>query len=235
MSVPGLFMGVEPGTFDLPHPCIHVSAIRIVHRVLTRAFEILRDRGAPLGDALEDDITDALLGVIENNVRQTGSVRGFDDRTFDRVDRHVQVTSVDGRSRTTPDLVFRLSRDGTDLRVLSTQDGLFIECKPVDESHPAWSDYCAEGLLRFVHGRYAWAMQDVMMVGYARGGRTLMGTLGRALKDHVTELQVSRSLERVPGPQDLHRSVHTRPFPWPEGKGPATAITVYHAWYDCDP
>ena len=67
-----------------------------------------------------------------------------------------------------PDLWFRLRSDEEPTTVLSTHDGLFVECKPVDNSHPVRSDYCDKGLLRFIVGDYAWAMQDALMVERSR-------------------------------------------------------------------
>ena len=47
-----------------------------------------------------------------------------------------------------------------------SQDGIFVECKPVDAAHSLLSDYCDAGVARFVVGDYAWAMTEALMVGY---------------------------------------------------------------------
>lgn len=49
------------------------------------------------------------------------------------------------------------------------------------------SRYCGDGLLRFVDGRYAWAVALGLMVGYARSGYTL--------PDHVEEHLQAKSGE----------------------------------------
>lgn len=33
--------------------------------------------------------------------------------------------------------------------------------------------------------------------------------------------------------ETIHISKHRRSFSWPDGKGRATDITVYHLWHDC--
>ena len=47
----------------------------------------------------------------------------------------------------------------------------------VNSKHYSGSDYCDDGLVRFVRGDYAWAMQEAMMLAYTRDGRTIAGHL----------------------------------------------------------
>ncbi|MGC3988345.1 MAG: hypothetical protein QM796_01425 [Chthoniobacteraceae bacterium] len=127
------------------------------------------------------------------------------------------------------------------LLVLSEFDGLFVEAKPIDSTHYAGSDYCAEGLIRFVRGDYAWAMQEAMMLAYTRDGRTIAGHLipEMAKADRMTSLgtlqlptpcQASTAAANAEA-EAIHISQHRRSFPWPHAKGPATDITVYHLWH----
>jgi hypothetical protein len=127
--------------------------------------------------------------------------------------------------------------------VLSEYDALFVECKPVDKTHAAGGKYCDDGLNRFVNGDYAWAMQEGMMLGYARDGRTIAGHLIPAMSEpkRLTSLatvqlpQPSRAPDVTAGAQAeiIHISKHRRSFPWLHGKGQATDITIYHLWHDC--
>jgi hypothetical protein len=194
---------------------------------------------------LEDDVTAALRAVIENNLRQTGSVSGFSHRSYESVVRQGQVANFDGTRQTkSPDLCFKLRHDDCEPRmVLSEYDALFVECKPVDSTHPAGSRYCDDGLNRFVVGDYAWAMQEGMMLAYARDGRTIAGHLVPAMKepDRMTSLATAR-LPEAYGASDatgdvhvepIHISKHHRRFSWPDKKGRATDITIYHLWHDC--
>jgi hypothetical protein len=71
-------------------------------------------------------------------------------------------------------MCFKLRHDERETRpVIPEFDALFVECKPVDAKHPVGSKYCDDGLIRFVRGDYAWAMQEGMMLAFARDGRTI--------------------------------------------------------------
>jgi len=238
--ISGLFaLGLRPDQYDLPHPRIAVPIVLIVHRAIRQAFEILRERNYRFHSKTEDAITQVLLAVVENRLRQTGEVPGFNANVFDEVTRQRQVENFNfqkiGKS---PDLCFKLRSDH-DGPSLSSHYALFVECKPVDRAHSPWSHYCKLGLLRFVDGDYAWAMQDALMVAYARKPYTVTTHLVRALKDHSKELRVVRRLSRAGasahGDQEPLRSTeHQRAFTWPDGKGAATPIRIYHSWHSCD-
>ena len=247
MSQPAGFftLGVSPDRYQLPHRRLGLPMILLIRRVLCRAFDILRERGINLAAAKEDDLTAALRSVIENDLRQSGSVNGFNRRTYESVIRQGQVANFDGTRRAkTPDLCFKLRDDDLEPRlVLSEFDALFVECKPVDATHPVGSKYCDDGLIRFVNGDYAWAMQEGMMLAYSRDGRTIADHLVPAMSDAsrmkslaTTQLpQPSRSSKAAANSraEAVHISKHDRSFSWPDGKGIATEITVYHLWHDC--
>ena len=235
-------LGVPPDRYRLPHQRLGLPVILLIRRVLCRAFQILRDEEFDLARALEDEITAALRAVIENNLRKTGSISGFNHHSYESVVRQGQVANYD-RTRLTksPDLCFKLRHEDFESRmVLSEYDALFVECKPVDDTHPAGSKYCDDGLNRFVDGDYAWAMQEGMMLAYARHGRTIATHLIPAMK----ESKRMKSLRTVDLPkaqrgckddhaEPIHISKHRRCFSWPDKKGKATVITAYHLWHDC--
>jgi hypothetical protein len=243
-QVTGFFtFGVPPERFQLPHPRIELPVILLVRRVLLRAFEKLRERGFPLATELEDRITEQLFNVIENDLRQSGEIKGFTTRSYDRVVRHAQVTNYTGQKLAkTPDLSFKLRSGHNEPRpVLSTHDALWVECKPVDKTHSAGTDYCDEGLLRFVEGHYAWTMEQALMIGYARHGRTIEKHLIPAMEERarrarlkVVDLPKSLGAATTRACEALHISKHKRGFPWPDGKGAATDIVVYHSWHRCE-
>lgn len=239
MSILGFF--TQGVTYELPHPPVDERTVLIIHAVIGRALDLLRTEPPPdfdLATAKEDIVTVHLQHVVENRLRKTGEVPGFDQRSFGRLWREPKVVSFDMRHLDKmPDMIFHLNRDS--LAVLSTEDGLFVECKPVDKAHSAGQDYCDEGIRRFVDGEYAWTMQDAMMVGYTRDGRTISGHLVPALVDRQSRLAVtsapsalacSRATNRAAG---LHLSVHGRDFSWPGAWGRACAIRVYHSWHSC--
>ncbi|HEX8311485.1 MAG TPA: hypothetical protein VF614_09230 [Chthoniobacteraceae bacterium] len=237
--------GVTADQYQLPHPLLGLPVILLVRRVLLRALELLREQGFQLAAASEDEVTAAIRSVIENNLRQTGSIAGFNKRTYNPVVRQGQWCNYNGAVLTkTPDLCFSLRDDEGPCRpVIPEFDALFIECKPVDATHAVGSKYCDDGLIRFVRGDYAWAMQEGMMLAYVRDGRTI----ARHLKPSMSELPRMSSLGTVQLPEPsssplasatsateaVYVSRHRRAFPWPYGKGDATEITIYHLWPQC--
>ena len=235
-------LGVSPEAYALPHPRLGLPVILLIRRVLCRAFAILREKEFRLAEGKEDEVTAALRAVIENDLRQAGSIPGFNRRFYELVGRQGQVANSDGtRLAKAPDLCFKLRHDESEPRmVLSEFDALFVECKPVDSTHAAGGKYCDDGLIRFVRGDYAWAMQEGMMLAYVRDGRTIAGHLIPAM----SEPSRMRSLAAVQLPQPsrtpvddraepIHMSKHHRAFSWPDKKGKATEITIYHLWHDC--
>lgn len=237
--------GVSADLYNLPHPSLGLPVILLIRRVLLRAFALLREQRFNLGVASEDQVTAALRSIIENNLRQTGEVPGFSKRTYETVIRQGQWVNYDGtRPTKTPDLFFRLRNDECEPRpVLSEFDGLFIEAKPIDATHPSGGKYCDDGLIRFVRGDYAWAMQEAMMLGYARDGRTISGHLIPAMNDparaaslailQIPQLCLETAAAPCPAAEAVHMSRHRRDFQWRDGKGPATDIIVYHLWHQC--
>lgn len=245
-STAGFFtLGVPPERYHLPHPRLGFPVILLIRRVLLRAFELLREQKYPLTAASEDQVTEALRSTIENNLRQSGEVPGFDKRRFDSVIRSGQVPNYDGTHlNKAPDFCFKLRDDESERRsVVSEYDGLFVEAKPVDSTHPVGSKYCDDGLIRFVRGDYAWAMQEAMMLAYARDGRTIAGHLipeiTKAARKislgiiQIPEACLATAAAACAEAEAVYISRHRRDFPWPDGKGPATDISVYHLWHWC--
>ena len=238
-------LGVSAGAYVLPHPRLGLPVILLIRRVLCRAFAILRQEEFEFAEAHEDDVTAALLAVIENNLRQTGTVPGFNRTMYDRVVRQAAVANYDlTRLSKAPDLCFKLRHDDCEPRmVLSEYDALFVECKPVDATHPAGSRYCDDGLIRFVVGDYAWAMQEGMMLAYARDGRTIAAHLVPAMNERnrmisLATTELPKACQAPDATRDAHAervhiSKHRRSFCWPDRKGKATDITIYHLWHDC--
>ena len=237
--------GLDPHAYRLPHPPFGLPVILVVRQAITRAFEILKARSdCPIGTASEDAITIALRAVLENVLRQTGEVGGFSRETFEKVERQHRVTNHDGvLISKEPDMKFTI-RDDRGSDVISTEDGLFVECKPVDGKHAPGTHYCDRGIQRFVDGDYAWAMQEAMMLGYVRGGRTIARDLLPAMQKESRRQKLKTMALPRPVPEKerseqttddpLHSSRHRRGFSWRDGKGDACPITVYHSWHVCE-
>ena len=197
----------------LPHPPLSLRSHLVIEAALCAAWELMTNRGRlgfDLQTANEDTITLELHERLYDEIFNKGVVAGFDSDVFASVHREPKVRNFNGSH---PDKMPDLFVDFIDrpAGVMNSQHGLFIECKPVDRKHPAGSAYCDEGLIRFVRGDYAWAMQSAMMVGYARDGYSLVPKLSEAL--------ASKRKEPIPtssGPESCPRTKATafadRPF-----------------------
>ena len=220
--------GIE---FTLPHPRINERVILLVCKVLKTAWQLLEDNppsGFSFHCANEDAITENLVGVIESRLRKNGEIKGFNSVLFGRVVREPKITNYNKtHPDKMPDMFFDLKRET--LPILSEQDGLFVECKPVDSAHPVYSCYCKEGLIRFVKGDYAWAMQQALMVGYAKAPYSY-----QHLDSTLTTRSLNAELNTLKHGQrediKLYRSVHDRPFQWINKQGRACPITISHLW-----
>jgi hypothetical protein len=241
MTIAGFF--AEGIDFRLPHPALDDSILLITHDAICCAFSLLRTsppNGFNLSSALENAITQQLEWILENRLRKSGEVPGFDERIFQKVRRGAEVTNFDGKHPSKkPDLVFDLARDAP--LVLSSLDALFVECKPVDKSHPIIKHYGTMGALRFINGDYSWAIQEAMMLAYVRNGHTLSASLGPVLSKKPLKglLGQPTSIAPVPGghasqfAESLHVTTHCRNFTWPHGKGNAGPIRIFHSWHNC--
>jgi hypothetical protein len=197
--------------------------------------------GFLLDTAKEDDITRQLHSILEDRLLGSKEVEGFDRRRIKNVVRAPEVTNFDGtHPAKKPDLVlFLMKREH--LSALPSQDGIFAECKPVDDSHPVGEHYCDSGIRRFVNGDYAWAMQDGMMIAYVRGGRTISKDLASALaaKRRRADLgspsspTVVSASNTFPDAEALQSTLHQRSFAWLGGRGTACEIRVFHSWHVC--
>ena len=183
--------------------------------------------GFDLQSENENNITLVLIDIIENRLRQRGEIDGFNPALFGRVTRDQKISNIDGsHPDKMPDMHFDLKREH--LPILSIQDGLFVECKPVDRRHPVLSCYCKKGLIRFVVGDYAWAMQDALMIGYAKPQYTFKKLSSIMKNKRNAEFNTVDHNEI--GEFSIYRSIHERHFEWPENRGKACRITVFHQW-----
>jgi len=217
--------------YTLPHPPIPQRTLLIIFNVIKRAWQLIKEK--PPADFLlytadEDTITQVLVEVIENRLRKNGDVDGFNCALFGKVSREPKITNVDKKHPDKmPDIFFDLKRN--QLPILNDQDGLFVECKPVDRKHPILSCYCKKGLIRFVNGDYAWAMQDAMMVGYVSEPYSL-DKFAAILNDGKKCTALKTINHYTVDEKTIYRSNHNREFNWPQSCGQAGPIEVSHLW-----
>ncbi len=236
--------------FDLPHPRIPVQVMLLMHQVLQVAFAELRRQQGSLAHESEDAVTIPLTRILENDLRhrrQRGrddAIPGFDDTVVESIVHHAGTTNHDGTQlKKEPDILFKL-RAPEGARVLHSDYAIFVECKPVDKKHAVDKRYCDDGLIRFVKGDYAWAMQDALMIGFTRHQRAIATHLVPALEEKnrrkalgiPTFAQALKKVaggKTVAGTERLQVSTHQRAFKWQWDKGPACPIRVYHSWHEC--
>ncbi len=197
-----------------PHTKISKAQFLIVEEAMVVAWDLLRTQppaGFDWAKADEDTITHHLRLILCNKVLNKRIVDGFNLDIF-RVYREPKFANYLGKDiDKMPDLfVDIIGRPEVELH---SDDGLFIECKPVDSTHTVGSCYCSEGLIRFVDGRYAWAMTEAMMVGYARSDYEI-----DPKKKRGTE-SLKQALNKKPS------NITTKAGPSPCSRSKATALS----------
>ncbi len=217
--------------YELPHPRIPQRIVLLLCSVIKRAWQLLEEKppcNFSIQSADEDTITEVLAGIIEDRLRNNGEVDGFNCALFGKVIRDPKITNFDKKHPgKMPDFVFDLKREA--MPILSTQDGLFVECKPVDSKHPILSYYCKKGLIRFVNGDYAWAMQDALMVGYIKVPYSFEN-LESVLNDDKKSAVMKTTNHFAVDEYSIYLSRHNRVFEWLENCGQACPISVTHLW-----
>lgn len=229
----GIFKKIQ-----LPHPEISLSIFLVVEKALCVAWDRLKKyprSGFDLLSATEDKITHALQKLLFDEVFDKGFVPGFDRQVFTVITRDSKVNNYDGTKQDLmPDILIGLVNRGNIL--FSSQDWIFIECKPVDAQHTTGQHYCDMGIIRFVRGDYAWTMTNAMMVGYARNGFTLPNKLEKALKKRGNSLPTTTYPSPCNKPKPgqnceiVHSTEHPRNFQYLETGQPAPDITIRHLW-----
>lgn len=223
----------------LPHPPLSLRFHLIIEAALCAAWKLMTNCGRAdfdLQTANEDTITLELYERLYDEIFNKGVVAGFDSNIFASVHREPKIRNFNGSH---PDKMPDIFVDFIDrsVCVMNSQHGLFIECKPVDRKHPTGSAYCDEGLIRFVRGDYAWAMQSAMMIGYAREDYSLVPKLSEALESKRKEPistpfgpTVCPRTKATPLAEQVAISKHQRTFNYVENGLPAGVIVIRHLW-----
>lgn len=239
------FTRPTPG-YSVPHDRIGARLMLVAHLAVYRAFEMIREEGWTLKDKGENEITAKLENTLRNRVHNRSEVDGFDKDFFTLVTRGSEVVNYNGvKISKKPDLVFHLKRDDR-VEWDQTQDALFAECKPVDKFHSLNGHYCAvgkdcTGIERFVIGDYAWAMEEALMIGYARDGFSVHPHLATTLNDKTrkaklgspSDIEAIDTTNRFGSATTVYHTTHQRAFNWRDGRH-ATPIVLYHSWHSCD-
>jgi hypothetical protein len=232
-----LAMYFEPAEFEVPHPPLDIAVFLVVEDAIRTAWQIMHKcppSGLKLATDDEETINHYLRETLQDQVWNREVVPGFDPQLIACITSAEEVRNFDGKElKKRPDMLVKLV--GLPANVRPSQYGVFIECKPVDAKHSLVSQYCKRGITRFVLGRYAWAMQDAIMIGYVTGGDKPVPSLSTAFKATAkTTLATSE-------PRECHESIashnvrtvitsHRRTFSYQETNLPAPDITLRHVW-----
>lgn len=236
----GIYIPSVDGADELPHPPIPLGVLLVVEQALRKAWELMLAKpriNFDLATAVEDEVTFEVHRRLKDEVLKHRLVPGFDREVLGDVVREPKLDSYNQASiDKMPDLVVLFAWSVRPTVLLPRQDAIFIECKPVDSTHPAGAAYCDKGVIRFVRGEYAWAMTSALMVGYSRPGYTIDPKLTEALK--ARPIVIPTKSPPAPCAQSracaaaeaVHITEHTRAFTYAENGKAAPPIVLRHLW-----
>jgi hypothetical protein len=233
--------GLMTGRWGRPAPPSRPSPIApallaVVENALSTAWRVLLEDVAAgrfsICDALEDEITEQLQQILgELHAAEPEVVPGY--ATFS-LSRESKLRDFAGKHLDRqPDLTFYPLR-GVIPTTNSSLAGIFVECKPIDSGHPIQSVYCKEGLIRFIQGDYAWAVDHGLMVGYVRNHCHLPSGLTPCSDDEQTRKQYrfeGSLVARTPtsAGDAVYQSTHSRSFSLSTWL-PVGSINLHHLW-----
>jgi hypothetical protein len=220
-------LGIAPSS-SVPFPAWSADRVRAVEGAIRLAWQRLLAGGANthlVCEATEPEITAALRTIIET-VLDEESVPGFTPALFGSVPRGQEMEDYSGRYlEKRPDLTFQL----LSARPRRSHNALFYECKILGRGR-SLAAYVAEGIARFVDGRYAWCMTHAGMIGYILQDEPL--TPYPALQKHWTgpsRQHAPHTISVDTTHTDLALTIHARSFSLPDGCKPGD-ISLRHLW-----
>jgi hypothetical protein len=217
--------------FRVPHPPVRLALFLTLEEAIAVAWHWLHSEpweGFDSTKAGEIDYTAPLHIILQDHLLGNEVVDGFTHDSFRSIER-IETVNFDGtRKSKRPDLVAFLSfRPSTQ----PSQDGIFIECKPVDAAHSLLTDYCDAGIARFVVGDYARAMTQALMVGYNTVHEKPSVALVKPFAVRVNNVRAfgkPRDCKRSPHAPPVAITRHKRGFLLRGRRAPA--ITLRHLW-----
>lgn len=225
--------------WDPPHKKLSPRLFWVVEAALRKAWEIVTSdttATAAWRNEIEDKLTLRLMETLTDNVWHRKIIAGFDNTVFSTPNREAKIRNFNGRKPDKmPDLWLQFTVIPSDAK--PSQFGIFIECKPVDTAHPVGTHYCSKGIIRFIRGDYAWAMQEGVMLAYSKRGYDTE----KKLIPHISPSKLSQfasAEEPVRCPQSSEDclaertliSTHKRDFAYCENDHPAPNIKLRHIW-----
>jgi len=234
----GLSLSVPEPQPQHIHPPLDDRLLIAIEIALRTAWaEILQDRTflEVLEKGKETEITNMLRERLERiRVRETDPLE-YNCNVFERPHVSAEYSNYKNEKPELPDLVFHLSGRPRPGVVDSLYDGLYVECKILDNRNRNLGRYCRNGVRRFVEGDYGWRMSQGMMCAYVRTTQELPVTLegyfespgvAAALCLVSTSLTKSTLTQHNPA---IYISDHARAWIFSDGTSPGK-ISVQHLW-----
>ncbi len=210
----------------LPYPEIPQSIERIVIDALHEAWNRLcAEHEAAMRDTDEDQTT-VLLEAKLRGLLDNEEVAGFNNEIFS-IGREAKVVNFNGEHPDKmPDLSFQLTRCKPGLR---SDYALHIECKPVNAKKGMSPYYGRDGMGRFIHGDYGWAMRSGVMLAYAERDYSFDEKLLPKLQEFLKIGDDSLAISKLCVTQTPPESHHQRKWMYANGKSPGN-IRLLHIW-----
>jgi hypothetical protein len=222
------------------HRPLHERVLVAIEIALRRAWKELLNECTvryALQNGNEKEITKLFRERLERIRVRARNRLGYNCSVFERPHVDAEYSNYTDAKAERPDLVFHLSGRPRPGVVDSLYDGLYVECKIIDNGSRSIGEYCRKGVKRFVDGDYGWRMPQGMMCAYVRTTQRLPIALeihfvrsGVAAPLCLVSTSLSKStLTRQKPP--IYISVHARPWTFPDGSSPGN-ISVQHLWLE---
>jgi hypothetical protein len=220
------------------HPPLDDRVLIAIEVALRTAWaEMLEDPAVQniLENGKEKQITNLLRERLERiRVRENDPLE-YNCNVFERPHVDAEYSNYKNEKAERPDLVFHLSGRPRPGVVDSLYDGLYVECKIIDNKRRHVAEYCRNGVMRFVNGDYGWRMPQGMMCAYVRTNQELpvalegyFGGVGVAATLCLVSTSLTKSKLSKHNPV-IYTSDHARPWIFPDGLSPGN-ISVQHLW-----
>lgn len=223
------------------HPPLDDRVLIAVEVALRTAWaEMLHDHTVRsiLEGGKEKQITSILRERLERIRVRESDILEYNCNVFERPHVDAEYSNYKNEKAERPDLVFHLSGRPRPGVVDSLYDGLYVECKIIDNGSRTLGLYCTKGVKRFVDGDYGWRMPQGMMCAYVRTSHELpvalenhFGILGVATSLCLASTSLTKST-LTPHNPSIYISDHSRPWTFLDGSSPGN-ILVQHLWLGC--
>jgi rubrerythrin len=226
-NVPALAQG--PGIRTLPLS-IASRTRRVVEQALSAAWREVA-MTFDVSALTEAEITTEVVNAMNRFLDDPAvPVPGFTGSVFETIQRGGETQNYSGKHiEKRPDISVRLQGQRPPAAIDRAHYAIFVECKILDATH-SLSDYCNNGVHRFVNGDYAWAMTHAMMVAYIRGH-----VAEERLLRHVADTKYACEVcgDFVVGPDAVARVAetrHSRLWTYPANSAEPGPVVLVHLW-----